>query len=240
MKKKIFRIILIIFLIIVIAFFIKFVYNFRIINKIGKKIVDTYSLNNVYYEYKNIGKNTESSIRKRLNKKIYYELIIGENEGITKQTYYSDNENDICYYIPNDEKVLITDQKAVVLHSSMDTRMPKTRAEVYCYQVYLGNMLYANSAYDFRNIRNKKIDNKDCYEITMKFDSYLEKTYFDKETLLPIKTIKENTKNNNILEWNIIIKENVVTEEEVIAPEEYPKMTLSEYYEYIRQKDIDS
>ena len=237
MKKVLKKIILVIVLIIII-FLVKFIYNFSIINKIGKKIVDTYSLNNIYYEYRNTGKNTESSIRKRLNKKIYYESIVGEGEGATKQIYYSDNENDVYYYAPENEKILIPERK-VILYWQMDTQMAKTRAEVYAYQNYLGNGIFASKAYNLKSIKSKIIDNIECYEITMKYDNYLEKTYFNKETLLPIKVIKENTKNNNILEWEIIIKEDVVTEIDVAIPEDYTVMEYGEYLEYIRQKNVD-
>lgn len=226
-----------IMIIIIIIFIIIYSYKMSIIKRIGNKLVNTYSSNNVQYEYKNIGKNTESSIRKKLGKKIYYEIVVGD-ETITKQTYYGDSENDVFYYVPENEKILIPDNRAMLL-GQMDTRMPKTRAEVYCYQVYLGNKIYANQAYNFKTIKTKVIENIECYEITMKYDSYLEKTYFNKNTLLPIKTIKENLNNNNILEWDIIVIEGNITEEEVSIPEGYTEMNLDEYYDYIRQKEIN-
>lgn len=81
-----------------------------------------------------------------------------------------------------------------------------------------------------KNVKSKKIDGKKCYEITIEIAGGIEKTYFDKETLLPIKTIL--SKDNKDITKNIIIKENNVTIEEVIIPEDIEKMTEKEYMEY--------
>ena len=233
MSKKIKRIIFYIVVLILTIIVVKNINNNRIIHRIGEKLCKLYSLENLYYEEKAIDSRNESSISKRLEDNIYIEIYNGEKK-VIKRTFYDFAEEKGGTI--NEDGILVTSIISPILEIRQNEEekekiynISKTKSETYCMKRFMNENMRLE-VIRLKNVKSKKIDGKKCYEITIEIAGGIEKTYFDKETLLPIKTIL--SKDNKDITKNIIIKENNVTIEELIIPEDIEKMTEKEYMEY--------
>lgn len=213
--------------------------NNRTIYKIGEMIDSLYSENNFVYKEIIEGNENNYTLIKRLNDKIYYEKSEKDGENIYKELYYFDLKRDKAWKILEDEKIVITDEllnfTPIILSGTFEN-VNSSLAENYVYSYY-NNKNSSSMILSFKSIINKKIDGKNFYQIYLKTAEGDEKTYFDKETFIPIKSIIIDKKENKTIK-NIEYKKGIVTNQDMLIPVDYKIMTKIDYMEYKRAIDL--
>ena len=221
-------------LFLIIYFSIKSV-NDKTIYKLGEKVDSLYSQTNFIYKEINVGNNNEYTLIKRLDDLVYYE----NNKNNVKNIYYFDLKRDRAWRILEDEKIVITDDLLNFTPNILSGKFENVYSsygENYVFSYY-NNKAPSTLILSFKSLRNKIIEGNHFYELVLKTSEGEEKTYFDKNTLMPVKSIVKDKK-EIVTEYIIEISENVVTKQDITIPSDYKIMTNLDYMEYKRVMGI--
>lgn len=235
-RKRLIKILVLIILILLFMFLIlKSRTENSVVNYLGMNLTTQYSKENFEYKKVNLSDENEYLLVKRLSDEIYYEKQEKINREYVKSIYYFELKQGKGWTILEDEKIIITDDYIDYMPEIIGdcySNISNTYAENYVISNY--NLLKpSDKISSLKSIINKKTDNKSTYEIKLKLSSGIEKTYIDKDTLLPIKTIVETEKNGE-KEYSIEVVFDTVTYEDFKIIDEYKKMTELDYKEYKR------
>lgn len=236
-KKHLFKIIFVIicFLIISLIIMNKKINNIGIEN-IGRKLSDYYSRTNFEYLVETEdSENDEYFLIKRLDDKVYYENNRKVKNEYIKDIYYFELKKGKAWKILDDEKIILTDEyidfEPEVINNIF-INFVKTYAENYA--LYNDNLSKPSERIkSLKKVDDKKIDEGLYLEVKIDTIEGLEKTYFDKNTYLPIKTILQTEKNGDIVK-NIKVTFDTVSDDDFKEIEKYKKMTKIDYEEYKR------
>lgn len=236
-KKRLFKTIFVIICFLIISLIIM---NRRInnigIEKIGRQLSNYYSKTNFEYLIETEdSENEEYFLIKRLDDKVYYENNRKVKNEYIKDIYYFELKKGKAWKILEDEKIILTDEYISFepkVINNVFSNFVKTYAENFA--IYNDNFSKPSEKIKSLNgVDDKKIDGAIYIEVEVDTIEGLEKTYFDKNTYLPIKTILETEKNGNIVK-NITVSLDTVSNEDFKDIENYKKMTKIDYEEYKR------
>ena len=236
-KKSLFKTIFVIICLLIISLIImdKKINNIGIEN-IGRHLSDYYSrINFEYLIETEDSENDEYFLIKRLDDKVYYENNRKVKNEYIKDIYYFELKKGKAWKVLEDEKIILTDEYIPFepdVKNNVFLNFVKTYAENYA--IYNDNLNKPSEKINsLKKVDDKKIDGVLYLEVKMDTIEGLEKTYFDKNTYLPIKTILETEKNGNIVK-NITVSLDTVSNDDFKELEKYKKMTKIDYEEYKR------
>lgn len=206
MKNKIIKLtLLLIFIAILICLGIKY-YQYSTIIKISKKNMDLINSKNFSYEIKpqDISKNsiTRTVVK---NNKLKYQTI--DKDGLIN-TFYVDLENNVTTIVSEKDKTYSILQNETLFRPSF-TNPP------FIFSLVADNILESNFlekiefAFSIRSISTEKLNGTDCYKISYKDSLDEETSYFDKNTLFPVRA-----ENSHVLVADYIVKSNINEEDE--------------------------
>ena len=206
-----------------------------IVNQIGMNLSTYYSKKNFEYKKFRVDDINEYIIVKRLNNKVYYERQDKVNRNYVKKIYYFDLNSEQKWRILEDEKIIITDDYIDYVPKTIGNlylNVGNTYSENYCLFSAIQRKK-DDKILSLKSVKDKKIDGTIFYEICLKITSGIEKTYFDKESFLPVKSIMKTEKNGDI-EYKIDVIFDTVIEDYFKIINEYKKLTSADYSEYKR------
>ena len=158
---------------------------------------------------------------------------------LVKSIYYFDVKRDRAWKILEDEKIVITDDllnfTPIILNGKFEN-VYSSFGENYVFSYY-NNKSPSTMILSFKSLRNKIIDGNHFYELALKTSKGEEKTYFDKNTFMPVKSIVKDKK-EIVTEYIIEFLENIVTKQDISIPVDYKIMTNLDYMEYKRVMSI--
>lgn len=182
MKK--FKIFLIILLIIILFGFllegIKTIYGYKMINKILSKTISNINKDNYYLEIKCTGKDIDTKTT------AYYRNGIGR--------YVADNG--VYTWTDGEDAYLIDEEnKKVYVLSIENAPESLVSNDMFAYLLPGYNMSFWQklklSANIFNKFKSEKIDDEECYKISIISEKTTKTTWINKKSLSPIKTLLE-------------------------------------------------
>ena len=235
-KIKTFKLLtmILIFLIIVLYYLNKQVIN-KFSYEIGYNLTNMYLKDNYTYKYQDSSDENVYVLIKRFNNRIYYEESKKSRDSYVKNIYCYDINKDEIWKVIEDDKVIITNDFVDIKFEKINNFVISEKisfAEKYCISNF-NAVKPPDKVLSVKNIKDKRIDKKLCFEINIEAIDGIHKTYFDKDTFIPYKDIVE-TKNNGKKIYNIYLEFDNVTYEDFKIIDEYKKMTDIDYKEYRR------
>lgn len=190
--SKIIKIFVILTILIMAIIFIKNkIINYNLFTQIVETNSKLFKSDNLYLEhisYSNVNKIFEHT-----------KIWIKGNHSKTER-YSSDNSTNIIYKIIDSGETINPDAKKII---KIKPTSPITYSDIpYIATLDFSELSFSNKLKEFINLSDITVEtiyNIPCYKVTHTFDNSYETTWFDVNTLYPIKSINNQTDTNYII-----------------------------------------
>lgn len=190
--SKIIKIFVILTILVMAIIFIKNkIINYNLFTQIVETNSKLFKSDNLYLEhisYSNVNKIFDHT-----------KIWIKGNHSKTER-YSSDNSTNIIYRIIDSGETINPDAKKII---KIKPTSPITYSDIpYIATLDFSELSFSNKLKEFINLSNITVEtiyNIPCYKVTHTFDNSYETTWFDVNTLYPIKSINNQTDTNYII-----------------------------------------
>lgn len=178
-------------LVIAIIFTKNKIINYNLFTQIIETNSKLFKSDNLYLEH--ISYNNINTISE------HTKIWIKGNHSKTEH-YSSDNSTNIIYKIIDSGETIIPDAKKII---KIKPTSPITYSDIpYIATLNFSELSFSNKLKEFINLSDITVEtiyNIPCYKVTHTFDNSYETTWFDVNTLYPVKSINNQTDTNYII-----------------------------------------
>ena len=190
--SKVIKIFIILTIFVITIIFIKNkIINYNLFTQIVETNLKLFKSDNLYLEH--ISYNNVNTISE------HTKIWIKGNHSKTER-YSSDNSTNIIYKIIDSGETINPDAKKII---KIKPTSPITYSDIpYIATLDFSELSFSNKLKEFINLSDITVEtiyNIPCYKVTHTFDNSYETTWFDVNTLYPIKSINNQTDTNYII-----------------------------------------